>query len=240
MSRIQSEIKHFSERNHVWWGLKTDAGQKRYDKRFQLFCQLCKPERGSTILEIGCGDGEFTKRLAKLPSSITAIDITSKLLQRAKNSLWFNKTKNIKLGVEDAEKLSFKNSSFDIVCGIAILHHLDIERALKEGFRLLKTGGQIFFSEPNLLNPFVFTELNINWLKKRLDVSPDETAFVRWNIEKLIRRVGFTSVVVKNYDFLFPAIPPFLIKTVGNFSDALEQVPLLKEFSGSLIIWGKK
>src|SRR5258708_2478726 len=143
MNRIKSEIEHFTKLEHIWWGAKTFSGQKRYEKRFILFKKKCKPIKEEKILEIGCGDGEFTRRLMKLSSDkIIATDITPEVIRRAKKK--YVKIKNVQFKVDDAERFSFGDETFDIICGISILHHLNYKRAIKECFRVLKPGGRLF------------------------------------------------------------------------------------------------
>lgn len=233
----KNEIAHFTNLEHIWWGAKTPAGQKRYDNKFEILKKICKPQSKHLILEIGCGDGEFTKRLIHLNSKIIATDLTPSVVAKGRKTI---KGKNIKFMVDNAEKMQFKNNSFDIVCGVSILHHIDREKTLKEVFRVLKPGGQLFFTEPNLLNPHIFAGLNINWLRERMEFSPDETALIRWEVTKLLKRIGFKKVAVTNYDFLHPKTPTSLIKAVEKISDALEKMPFIKEISGSLIVWATK
>lgn len=238
MNRLQSEIGHFSKLDHIWWGARTLAGQKRYDSKFIVFTKLCRPTRKMKILEIGCGDGEFTRRLASLGASVLATDITPKVIIRAKQS--FHKNKNIFFKVDNAEKMSLANEQFNIVCGVSILHHVNIMRTLKEIFRVLKRGSQLFFTEPNILNPVVLAGLNLGFLRQRMEFSDSETALSRWQVEKLLKQIGFRHYRVLNYDFLFPFTPPALIKTVQALGAIMEKTPLIKEISGSLIIWAKK
>lgn len=235
MARIKNEIKHFSNLDHIWWGAKTVSGQTRYDKRYNLFRKLCNPKKGSKILEIGCGDGEFTKRLIETKSKILGTDITPAVIERARNEI-----KGAKFIVDDAEKFSSKDSSIDIVCGISILHHVNYLKAFEQCYRVLKKNGTLFFSEPNYLNPIIFAALHSKWLKTRMEYSPDETALIRWEVEKILHMIGFTKVLVYNYDFLHPSTPAFLTKLVESISPSLEKVPIIKETSGSIIIWAKK
>ncbi len=238
MNRLKSEVQHFSELEHVWWGLHSPAGQKRYDNKYKVFKRMCSPKESFKILEVGAGDGEFTKRISKLKTKIIATDITPKLVSEGRKK--FKKNNNIIFKVQDFEKLSFKNNVFDIVYGISILHHVNYEKALKGTYRVLKDDGQIFFTEPNLLNPAIFLGLNIPFLRKRMEYSNDETALVRWRMEKVLHKIGFREVVVVNYDFLHPSTPNFLIRPVETAGGLLEKIPFVKEFSGSIIIWAKK
>lgn len=233
----QEEIRHFSKLKHIWWGAQTQAGQKRYDYKFNLLKKLCNLKPGARILEIGCGDGEFTKRLIRLDMDIIATDITPRVISRAEKE---NKSKKVKFHVANAERLNFKANSFDLVCGVSILHHLNLEKTISEIERVLKKGGYLFFTEPNLLNPQVFLGLNIPFLRKRMEFSPSERAFYRWDIEKKFNSAGFRNVEVNNYDFLHPNTPYKLIPFVKNLSDILEKIPLIKEISGSLYIVGVK
>lgn len=69
------------------------------------------------------------------------------------------------------------------------------------------------------------------FLKKRLENSPDETAF--------LNSQDGVKAEVRHIDFLHPALPPFWIEAGERASDFLEKVPLLRSVSGSLAIWGE-
>lgn len=240
MNQKRAEIAHFSQLKHVWWGTKTVSGQKRYFNKAQLLKRKCNLKRRLKILEVGCGDGEFTKELVRITGAnlkITAIDLTPKLIERAKRNI---KNKRVAFRVDDSEAMAFLNKQFDLVCGVAILHHLNLEPALKEIYRVLKKGGEIFFTEPNLLNPNIFLDLNIKYLRKKMGFSPNEVAFKRWELKRSLKKVGFKNIEVNNIDFLHPLTPVFLIGLVEKVGKLMEKTPLLKEASGSLMIYAQK
>lgn len=239
MSRIKNEIKHFSELEHIWWGARSYAGQRRYENKYKRFIAMCKPKSGAKVLEIGGGDGEFTRRLAKNKHiNVLSTDLTPEVIQRARKI--FSKNKKIKFSVSNAERMRYKNNSFDIICGVSILHHLNWRKSLKECLRLLRDGGQIFFTEPNYLNPFIFLCLHSKTLRKKYEYSPDEQAIVRWEMAKYLVKLGFREVNVLNYDFLLPSTPKKYVRPVERLSDMLEKLPLIKEVSESVIIYAKK
>ena len=234
------EIKHFSTLPHIWWGAKTRAGQKRYDNKITLMRRMCNISKARAVLEVGCGDGEFTKRLARAvtgKTKIIAIDVTPKAIERASIAV---KQKNVTFRIENIANLSLPNNSCDIICGVSILHHVPLSATLQEMYRVLKSGGEIFFTEPNMLNPHTFAGLHIPFLRKKMEFSPEETAFIRWKLAQQIKEARFMHVIVRNYDFLHPFTPPALIPLIESLSAYLETIPLLKEISGSLVVYARK
>jgi ubiquinone/menaquinone biosynthesis C-methylase UbiE len=234
------EIEHFTHLPHVWWGLKSVAGQKRYDNKLDSLMKICHIRKGSKILEVGCGNGEFTQRLSRIKTpgtKITAIDVTPSLLSLARKT---TTSPNIVFKQDNLHELSFKANEFDIVCGISILHHVDLTKSLSEIYRVLKPGGEIFFTEPNILNPVIYLGLHVPSLRRSMEFSQDETAFKRWALHNALIHAGFSDVRVRNYDFLYPQTPPSLIPFVERVGSVIERLPLIKEVSGSLLIYAKK
>ena len=67
------------------------------------------------VLEIGCGDGRLTLRLASLgPSKIEALDPDPDLIRAARKALPTAEKPRIKYRVEQAENLKYPPGSFDI------------------------------------------------------------------------------------------------------------------------------
>jgi hypothetical protein len=92
-----------------------------------------------------------------------------------------------------------------------------------------------------MLNPQVFLERKLAFIRPLFwYVSRDETAFVRWPLHTLLESVGFREVHLKPFDWLHPAVPPPLITLVGHIGRWLEATPGLREFSGSLLICGRR
>ena len=233
--RIQNELEHgeyIAEKGEEVWNWSSPAGRLRWKRRVDMFRNFLSNDN-KKILEIGCGTGLFTSQLALTNNQIVAIDVSPALLGLAQKRTVFT---NVIFKNEDAHGTSFEDQSFDFIVGISVLHHLDINLALKEFFRLLKPGGRIMFTEPNMLNPQIAIQKNVLFIKKLAGDSPDETAFFRWSLKNKFSQNGFTEVVVENFDFLHPAIPKFMLNYVSPLCDKMERVPIIKEISGSLII----
>jgi len=186
-----------------------------------------------TILEIGCGTGYFTRELTRLGADIVAIDVSPDLLEIAKAKY---SAPNVRYEIQNAYALTYADAMFDSVVGSSILHHLEIEEALREIYRVLKPVGTIYFTEPNMLNPQIAMQKNIPWIKRRLGDSPDETAFFRWPLRRLLEQTGYRDVRIDPFDFLHPKTPVPLIDRLNTLGRFLENVPVISEFAGSLYI----
>jgi len=213
------------------WNWATPAGILRKARRAAMLGAGLDP--GREALELGCGTGLFTREFARSGARLTALDISPDLLAIARKEV---PAANVEFIEGNACAMPFPAGQFDCVVGSSVLHHLDPARALAECSRVLKPGGTLAFTEPNMLNPQIALEKNIPWLKKRLGDSPDETAFFRWEIIRLLAQAGFSQVRVAPFDFLHPAIPGFLLPLARPFTGFLERVPLLREIAGSLYI----
>ena len=141
-----------------------------------------------------------------------------------------------RIKIQDACALTYSDAAFDSVVGSSILHHLEIEPALREIRRVLKPGGTIYFTEPNMLNPQIAVQKNIPWIKRKLGDSPDETAFFRWPLRRLLERTGYRDIRIDPFDFLHPKTPIPLINRVNQFGRFFEKMPVISEFAGSLYI----
>jgi ubiquinone/menaquinone biosynthesis C-methylase UbiE len=237
--RLQNEIEHGKylarEGAGEVWNWESPAGKLRWLRRVKMLTAHLKST--DKVLEIGCGTGYFTKEIVKTDALVTAIDISPELLNIAKQEITET---NVSFLLDNAYDLSFEDNSFDSIVGSSVLHHLEIEKAISEMFRVLKPGGSMFFTEPNMMNPQIALQKNIPALKRKLGDSPDETAFFRWSLKKLLTKTGFTEIVIKPFDFLHPALSPSLIPFISAFGEAVEKTPLLKEIAGSLYISAKK
>lgn len=105
-------------------------------------------------LEYGCGPGSSAIALAKHGATVTGIDISEVAIASARETC-ARLNFDIRFEVMDAERLTFADDSFDLVCGTGILHHLRLDRACPELARVLVPGGKAIFLEPLGHNPLI-------------------------------------------------------------------------------------
>lgn len=239
--RTENEIAHgrllASGRAESVWGWDSPAGKIRAARRAGLIIEHGRLGPGRYALEIGCGTGTFTQPFAETGTRLVALDISRDLLELAKRRLDSQDTVEFVEGRFESCKLQ---SGFDAVIGSSVLHHLDLVPALEKIYDLVKPGGTAVFAEPNFMNPQVFLTKKIPFLRRLLGESPDETAFWPWKIKAAFRQAGFDEVKVIPFDWLHPALPETLITAVASCGALLEKVPLVKYFSGSLCIIGRR
>ena len=220
------------------WGRESLIGKMRIQRRAEMFCNAAGLNEKKNVLEIGCGTGELTQFLVGSKAKVTATDIFEDFLKAARKRI---SSPNIKFECAKGETLdSFSSNSFDTICGVSVLHHLDIRKALRNIYRVLKPKGKIVFSEPNMLNPQIALQKNIPFIKKLMGDSENETAFFRFQIKSLLKEAGFVNISVKPFDFAHPALPDFTLPLVKGIGYVLENIPLVKELAGSLFIVAEK
>jgi SAM-dependent methyltransferase len=111
---------------------------------------------GKHVLEVGCGEGWITRELAQRGAIVSAFDISPQAAENTRKVLAAdNLLERCTVGVMPAERLSYADDSFDIALGFAIIHHLDLGKALAELHRVLKPGGVGYFAEPLATNPAI-------------------------------------------------------------------------------------
>ena len=101
-------------------------------------------ERGlKTILEIGCGNGRDSIFFAHANLKPTCIDVSPSAVKLAKTN-FEEANVPVKIQVANAEKLPFEDNEFDGVFSLSVLHSTDLNKSLKEVFRVLKPKGLAF------------------------------------------------------------------------------------------------
>lgn len=147
------------------------------------------------IVEIGAGEGELTEMVAQRFSAaeIVACDISDRVNDMAKKKL--AQYKNTSVQKENAEKVTFKDSSMDMVICCEVLEHVEHpDKAIGEIHRILKPGGRAIVSVP--LEP-IWRFLNLCRLQYVSDLGNTPGHLNHWSrgsFKRFVSQAGFKVV----------------------------------------------
>jgi SAM-dependent methyltransferase len=239
-TRLDREIEHHRQiapEAEAVWNWDSPSGRRRAARRAAFFTAALETIPGRRALELGCGSGVFLERAVATRAAIIALDLSTDLIEQARAKIAGQGQAAFCCG--NAERLPFPAESFDLVFGSSILHHLHLEAAFAELFRVLRPGGRLVFAEPNLFNPQIALTFCL-LPRQRFGLSPDEMAFTRFKARSELRQAGFVDVESEPYDFLHPLVPAPLVGLVESVSLGLERIPLLREIAGSQLIRARR
>ena len=95
------------------------------------------------VLDLGCGAGFLANDLAARGHRVTGVDTTAENLSVARAR---DTTRSVAYRIGDATALPFADASFDVVCAMDLLEHVEQpERLVREAARVLRPGGMLFF-----------------------------------------------------------------------------------------------
>lgn len=122
---------------------------RTYELPIDLILKANKADKNAnvTLLDFGCGPGDNSLRFSSAGFKVSGFDISEENIKNCNKLFELNKSTGNFL-VSPAESLPFKDSEFDVVIGIDILHHVDINESMKELKRVLKDNAIAIFREP--------------------------------------------------------------------------------------------
>lgn len=175
--------------------------------------------RGKTILEYGCGDGLNTVVLAHRGAKIVALDISAELLDVAHKRLEINDCQDVELVIGSAHGLPLEDESVDVIFGMAILHHLQLDLASREVWRVLKRGGRAIFEEPTRNSKLVAKIRKL--FPQRAEVSPFERPLTTKEMKDFAEPCRYQA---RTFQFIFSSLASLVPRWRGQAMDLSAQV----------------
>lgn len=167
-------------------------------------------ESPKKILDVGCGAGFLSNSLAEKRHEVFGIDMSVESLKVAGK---YDLTKTVNYQFADAYKLPFPDQTFDVVCAMDFLEHVeDPQKVIAEASRVLKPGGLFFF---HTFNKNIFSYILV-------------IKFVEWFLPK----------TPKNLHILRLFIPPQdLTQMCTNSGLTTEKLMGIRPKFGKLAFW---
>jgi ubiquinone/menaquinone biosynthesis C-methylase UbiE len=201
----EKTVKDCWEQNAKTW---TELVRSGYDVYRDLlntprFLELLPNVKEKLGLDIGCGEGSNTRKLAGLGALMRAIDISSVFIKYSKE-IEVKEPKGIDFIVAPAQSLPFPGCSFDFATAfMSMMDMADLESAFEEVFRVLKPGGffQFSISHPCFDPPF---------RKKVFDEQGNEVA---------VQLGGYFDTQPRIFEWQFSSIPKEIRENLPKFQN---------------------
>ena len=186
------------------------------EENFKFHLDFFKPFVSGTILDFGCGQGDFTYMLSKHCNPVYGIDCSDIAISKAKIDY---PEINFQLLLE-SDKLPYDDVSFDSVFMVDVLEHiLDTETLLEELNRVLKPGGHLLISTSQLTRLKLFGIALISFNQYFYPTSPHIRYFTRNSLDDLLKQKGFEAIRYKKNRTSFGFIPQgqmIVASKIGN------------------------
>lgn len=152
-------------------------------------------DRGSRILDLGCGTGVISERLLNLTGEkgrVYGCDFSLKMIEVAKK-----KTRSVIFVCADAHRLPFRDNFFDnVICFSCFPHFENKQNFLKEVNRVLKKEGMLVVSH-------LLGSKEINRIHRRIKgpVHKDKMPSKKWIMTNLVSNNFKTLEFIDKHDF---------------------------------------
>ncbi len=161
--------------------------------------ELLEPKEGESILDLGCGTGDLSRKLFELGVNVIGVDKSENMIVQARN-----KFPEIEFDVQDATTLEYQNM-FDAVFSNATLHWVNPpKKALECIYISLKTGGRFvaeFGGKGNvqIITSEIIKEIKNEGFQFHLDNYPWYYPSIG-EYTSLMESVGFRVTFANHYD----------------------------------------
>lgn len=151
MNADPAELQKFSDLAHRWWDPNSEFKPLHDINPLRLdWIERNAGLAGKKVLDVGCGGGLLSEGMAARGADVTGIDLSEKALGVARLHL-LESGKHVDYRLIAAEALAEESpGTYDIVTCLEMLEHVpDPAQTIAACARLVKPGGQVFFSTLN-------------------------------------------------------------------------------------------
>ncbi|MDY0073366.1 MAG: bifunctional 2-polyprenyl-6-hydroxyphenol methylase/3-demethylubiquinol 3-O-methyltransferase UbiG [Thauera sp.] len=146
-----AEVQKFSEVAHRWWDLESEFKPLHEINPLRLgWIDERAGLAGKKVVDVGCGGGILAESMAASGATVTGIDMSEQALGVARLHL-YESGQQVDYRQLSAETLAEEMpGAFDIVTCMEMLEHVpDPASVIAACMRLVKPGGDVFFSTLN-------------------------------------------------------------------------------------------
>jgi len=211
---------------------------KKYGSRDidEWMLHLINPQKGTKILDVGCGAGKqcflFYKALEG-EADITGGDVNPELLEKARqeNAKIGNRIKFIDLDFN--RRFPLEDNQYDLLTScFAIYYSQDIPFTISEMHRVIKPGGRLFTTGPMPENKRLFYEIIFDATHKPIPPMPGSSRYSSQIHKAIIALFSKVEIQIFENPLIFETVDPFLAYTRASLSEDRKLWKSLFEESG--------
>lgn len=146
-----NRMRNFYEMSEAYFEMLSETSSEAREDELELYTRIMTlySNEEEKILDLGCGRGTTTGKLAVGDRFIIGVDLSLKLLQARDRALH-----GVGWVVATADRLPFREKTFSVVGMNSVLEHVtDVPAVLEELTRVIVPGGKAVIVSPNLLTP---------------------------------------------------------------------------------------
>ena len=163
--------RHFDGFSASWADLYTGGVPfQRYNfliRRQQVLTLLGQP--GGRVLDVGCGSGDYIPSLLEVADEVVGVDSVPAMIDKAarlRDEL--PEPDRVQLAVGDVTQLDYPDQHFDAIIGVGLVEYMDsVTPVFAELCRVLRPGGTLVLTFPNILSPFMVYETFTTWARRQ-------------------------------------------------------------------------
>jgi len=189
---------------------------------------------GQTILELGCGEGAFTRQLVRVSRGenlITAVTFVPEVPRPV------DLPPEVSFLTASSLPGPLQDRQFDFVVAVGLLDRRSCAPVLQYAYEALKPGGEVLFYESNPWNVVLKIRRLVSGLIGRHD---PRSLLSRRQLYELLSEVGFIRVFAVFNDFVYAPLNAWLVWLLRNLSIVLENTPAVQTLAGSILVHAQK
>lgn len=126
----------------------SDYSRYEYKQTKRAICKALKSRTFNKVLEVGPGDGVWTEIFAERAKMLTALDVSSSMINRAKKRL--ARFRNIEFIHGDFLANNLPSTSYDLACAVRCFEYFpDKQKSIQEMNRVLEATGAVLIITKN-------------------------------------------------------------------------------------------
>ncbi len=197
------------------------ASDPRQHRLWREFLSRAPFVDSARVLEVGCGTGIITAKIAELPgvAEVVGIDPSPLFVEQARR-----RAPLLRFEVADGRSLPFDDEAFDgVVFATTLCHVPGPERALAEAHRVLRSGAHLLVYDGDYATTTVAVSRH-DPLQSCVDAAIETLVHDPWLVRRLtllVREAGFEPADVHSHGYLELNSPAYMSSLVDFGADTL-------------------